>query len=106
MSLEKQAFVQGVLVCLGIIKGGMDYETIVHAVGEDALVDEAKRVGSGSMGTINRLLQDWKTGQERKIDTALVLPAGLQRAILEFMDAEIGSARATAVFMGVSASGR
>jgi DNA-binding protein H-NS len=53
-----------------------------------------ERLGSGSMGTINRMLQDWKAGQERKIETALVLPAGLQRAMLDFMDLELNSARA------------
>ncbi len=53
-----------------------------------------ERLGSGSMGTINKMLQDWKAGQERKIDTALVLPAGLQRAMLDFMDVELTSARA------------
>ncbi len=52
------------------------------------------RLGSGSMGTVNKMLQDWKAGQERKIDTAIVLPTGLQRAILDFMDAEMGSAKA------------
>lgn len=52
------------------------------------------RLGSGSMGTVNKMLQDWKAGQERKIDTAVVLPAGLQRAILDFMDSELSSAKA------------
>ncbi len=52
------------------------------------------RLGSGSMGTVNKMLQDWKAGQERKIDTALALPASLQKAILDFMDMELGNAKA------------
>lgn len=52
------------------------------------------RLSSGSMGTVNKLLQEWKSGQSRKIETGLVLPAPLQRAILDFMDAELTVARA------------
>src|SRR5438105_8243741 len=55
-----------------------------------------ERLGNrGSMGTINKLLQSWKTGQERQIANALALPAVLQRAILDFMDQELTSAKAT-----------
>jgi len=55
-----------------------------------------ERLGNvGSMGTINKLLQAWKTGQERQIANALALPATLQRAILDFMDQELTSAKAT-----------
>ena len=39
-------FAQGVLVCLGIIRSGMDYETIVRTVGADTLIAEATRVNS------------------------------------------------------------
>ena len=48
----------------------------------------------GSMGTINKLLQDWKAGQERQIANALTLPANLQRAILDFMAQELNEAKA------------
>ena len=55
-----------------------------------------ERLGNtGSMGTVNKLLQDWRAGQERRIAHALVLPATLQRAILEFMDQELTGAKAT-----------
>ena len=55
-----------------------------------------ERLGNmGSMGTISKLLQAWKSGQERQISNALTLPATLQRAILDFMDMELASAKAT-----------
>ena len=55
-----------------------------------------ERLGNiGSMGTVNKLLQDWRAGQERRIANTLVLPATLQRAILEFMDQELTGAKAT-----------
>lgn len=55
-----------------------------------------ERLGNtGSMGTINKLLQTWKAGQVRQISNALALPPVLQRAILEFMDQELTSAKAT-----------
>lgn len=55
-----------------------------------------ERLGNtGSMGTINKLLQRWKSGQERQVSAALVLPPALQRVLLEFMDNELTSARTT-----------
>ena len=55
-----------------------------------------ERLGNtGSMGTINKLLGRWKSGQERQISAALVLPPALQRVLLEFMDQELTSARTT-----------
>lgn len=55
-----------------------------------------ERLGNtGSMGTINKLLQRWKAGQERQISAALVLPPALQRVLLEFMDNELTNARTT-----------
>lgn len=55
-----------------------------------------ERLGNtGSMGTINKLLGRWKSGQERKISAALVLPPALQRVLLEFMDTELTAARTT-----------
>lgn len=53
-----------------------------------------ERLGNtGSMGTINKLLGRWKSGQERQVSAALVLPPALQRVLLEFMDNELTSAR-------------
>lgn len=46
------------------------------------------------MGTIHKLLNDWKASQERQIVSQLAFPATLQRAILEFMDQELTSAKA------------
>lgn len=55
-----------------------------------------ERLGNtGSMGTINKLLGRWKSGQERQISAALVLPPALQRVLLEFMDTELTAARTT-----------
>lgn len=55
-----------------------------------------ERLGNtGSMGTINKLLQRWKSGQERQVSAALALPPALQRALLEFMDNELTAARTT-----------
>ena len=55
-----------------------------------------ERLGNtGSMGTINKLLGRWKSGQERQISAALVLPPALQRVLLEFMDNELTTARTT-----------
>lgn len=76
----------------------------VAAVADAMKTDGAKptsravreRLGNtGSMGTINKLLGRWKSGQERQISAALLLPPALQRVLLEFMDAELTRARTT-----------
>ena len=55
-----------------------------------------ERLGNtGSMGTVNKLLQAWKAAQERQVSTALSLPPVLQRAILDFMGQELTGAKAT-----------
>ena len=74
----------------------------VHAIadaikaegGKPTLRAVRERLGSGSMGTIATLLQQWKAGQERQTATSLVLPSSLQRVILEFMAGELSAARA------------
>lgn len=54
-----------------------------------------ERLGNtGSMGTINRLLQEWKATQERQLVQPLTLPSVLQRAILDFMAQELATAKA------------
>lgn len=54
-----------------------------------------ERLGNtGSMGTINKMLQTWKQGQERAIASALSLPSPVQRTILEFMGHELATAKA------------
>jgi chromosome segregation ATPase len=53
-----------------------------------------ERLGNvGSLGTINKMLQQWKEGQKHQT-TAAVLPPPLQRALLEFIDQELAAARA------------
>lgn len=53
-----------------------------------------ERLGNtGSMGTINRLLQEWKATQERHPVQPVTLPAVLQRAILDFMAHELSAAK-------------
>lgn len=46
------------------------------------------------MGTVNRLLQNWKASQERAITGALTLPSPLQRALLDHIDLELTAQRA------------
>lgn len=54
-----------------------------------------ERLGNtGSMGTINRLLQQWKGSHERRAASALVLPASLQNSILDFMEQALAAERA------------
>lgn len=50
--------------------------------------------GSGSLGTIQKLLQRWEAGQVRQVESTLTLPPALQRAILDFMSQEMAVARA------------
>lgn len=53
-----------------------------------------ERLGNtGSMGTINRLLQEWKATQERHVTQPLTLPPVLQRAILDFMAQELAQSK-------------
>src|SRR5260370_13445777 len=55
-----------------------------------------ERLGNtGSMGTVTRLLQQWRDAQQRQAASTLMLPPALQRAILEFMELELAAARAT-----------
>lgn len=55
-----------------------------------------ERLGNtGSMGTINKMLQTWKQGQERAIANALSLPAPVQRTILDFLAQELATAKST-----------
>lgn len=53
-----------------------------------------ERHGSGSLGTIHKLFQQWESGQSRQIEASLALPPALQRAILDFMAQELATARA------------
>ena len=51
-------------------------------------------VGGGSMATVLKLLQVWHGGQVRVEDGPIVLPAGLQRALVDFIAQEVAGAKA------------
>ncbi|ATQ79260.1 mucin-associated surface protein (plasmid) [Massilia violaceinigra] len=71
-------------------------DAMVAAGTTPALRTVRERLGNmGSLGTISKLLQQWRADREKKIASALTLPAGVQRAILEFMGQELSSAKAT-----------
>lgn len=48
---------------------------------------------TGSMGTINKMIQSWKASQVRTVTASLVLPVTIQNTILDFMDRELSSAK-------------
>lgn len=50
-------------------------------------------LGSGSMGTVLKHLQQWQSGQMRAEDTPVALPAALQRALVDFIGQEVASAK-------------
>lgn len=53
-----------------------------------------ERLGNvGSMGTINRLLQQWKAAQERQALHPAALPPSLQHAIMDFVSATVGTSK-------------
>lgn len=49
--------------------------------------------GVGSMATVLKFLQVWQAGQVRAEDGPVVLPAGLQRALVDFIGQEVASAK-------------
>lgn len=51
-------------------------------------------VGGGSMATVLKLLQVWQGGQVRVEEGPVVLPAGLQRALVDFIGQEVAGAKA------------
>lgn len=51
------------------------------------------RLGSGSLGTVQKLLGQWQQSQGRQAETSLALPPALQRAILEFLGQEMAAQR-------------
>jgi len=61
--------------------------------GKPTLRGVRERLGTGSMGTINKHLQQWKARQEHQAVTELVIPPVLQRAILDFMATELTASR-------------
>jgi chromosome segregation ATPase len=53
-----------------------------------------ERLGTGSMGTLHRMLQHWQDSQARQVETTLTLPPAMQRSILDFLGQEIAAAKA------------
>lgn len=50
-------------------------------------------LGTGSMATVLKLLQQWQGGQMRAEDTPVVLPPALQRALVDFIGQEVSCAK-------------
>lgn len=50
-------------------------------------------LGGGSMATVLKFLQTWQAGQVRAEESPVVLPAGLQRALVDFIGQEVASAK-------------
>lgn len=51
-------------------------------------------LGRGSMATVLKHLQDWQSRQVRPSETQAVLPLGLQRALVDYLDQEVAAAKA------------
>lgn len=51
-------------------------------------------LGGGSMATVLKFLQVWQSGQVRATENPVVLPVGLQRALVDFIGQEVASAKA------------
>lgn len=51
-------------------------------------------LGGGSMATVLKFLQVWQSGQVRAAESPVVLPAGLQRALVDFIGQEVAGAKA------------
>ena len=51
-------------------------------------------LGTGSMATVLRLLQNWQSGQVKPPAREVVLPAGLQKALVDFVGGEVVAAKA------------
>lgn len=69
-------------------------ETIQATGGKPNPRQIRERHGSGSLGTIHRLFQQWEAGQMRYPEGSAILPAALQRAIHDFVVHEVAAARA------------
>ena len=51
-------------------------------------------LGIGSMATVLKLLQVWKSGQAKVADVPATIPAGLHKALMEFVGQEVAANRA------------
>ena len=52
-----------------------------------------EELGQGSMATVLRLLQHWQAGQGRAPEAPVMLPAALQRALVDFIGVEVAAAK-------------
>lgn len=50
-------------------------------------------LGAGSMATVLKMLQVWQSGQVRLPDTPAVMPASLQKSIMDFIGLEVAAAK-------------
>lgn len=66
-------------------------DTIKATGGKPSPRQIRERHGSGSLGTIHRLFQQWEGGHAER---SVALPAPLQRAVLDFVAHEVATARA------------
>lgn len=74
---------------------GAAVDAISAAGGRPTLRAVRERLGAGSMGTVAKLLQQVQgRGGQQQIGAEPVLPAALQRALLDFIAAETAAARA------------
>lgn len=53
-----------------------------------------ERLGTGSMATVNKMLQVWQSGQVRPAETPITLPAGLQRTLVDFVAQAVAAGKA------------
>ena len=53
-----------------------------------------ERLGGGSMGTINRMLQGWRDSQARPTAPEIAIPPAVARALTDYLSTEIAQAKA------------
>jgi len=69
-------------------------DTISAEGGRPTLRSVRDRLGSGSLGTVQKLLAQWQASHTRSAEVSMALPPSVQRAILDFMAQEISAQRA------------
>ena len=70
-------------------------EGIKAAGGVPTLRAVRERLGGiGSMGTINRMLQEWRDSQARPTTPEIAIPPGVARALTDYLSTEIAQAKA------------
>jgi len=69
-------------------------DTISAEGGRPTLRSVRDRLGSGSLGTVQKLLAQWQASHTRSAEVSMALPPSVQRSILDFMAQEIAAQRA------------